>query len=112
MAHTEFLRWPAVDRAKAIAFFYEKSARCVMCGTAQWEWDENPNAYQATTEFCPGCYRKDAANDSDEPLPAGASITLISTESPQWQRMLDENEAEFRAEQAARVRARKGLSDG
>jgi hypothetical protein len=57
------------DRAKALAFVMEKAERCVMCGTATWEWDEkqggNRRAYEPVEHFCPGCHMKAGAASTD-----------------------------------------------
>lgn len=45
-----------------LAFASVKAEHCVMCGTAQWEWDPKQGgsrrAYEAVEVFCPGCYAK------------------------------------------------------
>lgn len=67
--HSEFLKWDPVDKAKLVAFMAEKAARCIMCGTADWEWDPkaggNRRAYEPVEKYCPGCYMKAAARSSD-----------------------------------------------
>lgn len=63
--HSEFLNWSDQDKGKALAWMVEDRQRCDMCGTAQWEWEENRHAYHAREEICPGCERKEYAN-SDE----------------------------------------------
>lgn len=69
IAHSVFLQWEPADRAKALAFFLEKSSRCQMCGTADWEWDEkqggNRRAYEPVERFCPGCHIKLSAATHD-----------------------------------------------
>jgi len=84
-----------------------------MCGTADWEWKDNPDAYQADRSFCQGCYRKDAASDVGEgqSLPAGTSVVLIPTGTPQWQAALDAQEAAYIAEREARRAARQQGDD-
>ena len=109
--HSQFLSWSPRDRAKAIAFTLEKSARCAMCGTAEWEWDANRDAYQAVTERCEGCYRKDAVMSVDEgapPLPAGTRAVLIPTTSKQWRDLLDRQVEEYRAEVERRRAEQEG----
>ena len=67
--HSEFLHWDPVDRAKVLAFLSVKAEHCVMCGTAQWEWDPkqggNRYAYEAVEVFCPGCYAKASMRQLD-----------------------------------------------
>ena len=76
--HSEFLRWEPEDRAKVIAFHLESSARCDMCGTAPWEWEENPFAYEPVDEFCKGCYMKSVFSDQEGKTGlAGTNIKLI-----------------------------------
>lgn len=61
------LRWSAVDRAKARAFYREKNAHCTMCGTAGWEWDPRQGgerrAYEAVESYCPGCHALEHARE-------------------------------------------------
>jgi hypothetical protein len=67
--HSEYLAWDPVDKAKLVAYMVEKGSRCIMCGTADWEWDPkrggNRRAYETVEKFCPGCYAKAAARTSD-----------------------------------------------
>jgi hypothetical protein len=60
--HSQYLQWDPTDRAKAMAFAAVKAEHCVMCGTAEWEWDPKQGgkrrAYEAVEKFCPGCYAK------------------------------------------------------
>jgi hypothetical protein len=76
------MRWTEVDRAKAIAFTLEKAERCVMCGTAEWEWDPerggHKHAYEAVTKFCMGCYMK-AVLSRDDDQSDGQTIELLPT---------------------------------
>jgi len=67
------------DRAKLVAYLMDKGATCTQCGTAPWEWEADPGAYEAALHDCMGCkvketFRSHMAND----LPAGQSVTLIS----------------------------------
>lgn len=78
LPHSQFLEWEPEDRAKALAFILEKGERCVMCGTAEWEWKENRFAYEAVGRHCPGCYTTDVANEGSERLP-GVRIELRPT---------------------------------
>jgi hypothetical protein len=76
LPHSEFLHWDPVDRAKAISFVVEKAERCVMCGTAQWEWDADRFAYEPVEKRCPGCYAKDVVAEDSGRNP-GVSIELL-----------------------------------
>lgn len=78
--HSEFLSWDAEDRSKAMAFISVKNEHCQLCGTAQYEWDENRRAYEPVESFCMGCYLKAGAEEGETYLP-GSSITLIDTNS-------------------------------
>lgn len=75
--HSEFLDWDPVDRAKALAFALEASERCTLCGTAPWEWEENPHAYDAGEKFCKGCYIKQTTSDSSDSRTPGTTVTLF-----------------------------------
>lgn len=74
ISHTEFLSWSAEDRAKTLAYILEEAERCTLCGTAPWEWEENPFAYEPTEKFCKGCYQKEVSSHGDQ-LP-GTTIEL------------------------------------
>lgn len=80
--HSRFLDWSPDDRSKALAFSLEKSERCSMCGTAEWEWDPaqggSRRAYEPSQEFCQGCYLKEVAGEGADRMP-GTTITLIPT---------------------------------
>jgi hypothetical protein len=56
----------------------EKSLACSMCGTAEWQWEADSDAYAAMLQVCPGCQRKDWAREEQEgKLPAGSSFVLV-----------------------------------
>jgi hypothetical protein len=80
--HSEFLDWEPDDRAKALAFVIEKSARCDMCGTAQWEWDKDPFAYEPVEKMCKGCYLKHMAQEGSGAMP-GTTVSLEPTRGVQ-----------------------------
>lgn len=76
MPHSRFLdEWNEDDKAKVLAYMYEESLRCDMCGTSSWEWEDNPHAYTPVDKFCKGCYIKSAASDEKDVLP-GTTVTL------------------------------------
>ena len=72
------MHWDPVDKAKAIAFVLEKALRCVMCGSAQWEWDEDRFAYEPVEHRCPGCYAKEMIAEGSGRNP-GVTIELLPT---------------------------------
>lgn len=74
--HSVFLDWDPVDRAKALAWQLEVGERCSLCGTAQWEWDENPNAYTPEEHMCMGCYRKQSYTNSLDGSQPGIRVEL------------------------------------
>ncbi len=77
--HSQFLSWEPEDRAKVLAFALEKGSRCQMCGTADWEWQENRFAYTPVEDFCQGCYQKSVFQDTQsKPLP-GTNVKLVPT---------------------------------
>lgn len=76
MPHSALLEWNEEDRAKLAAYLLESNARCQMCGTADWEWEEDRNAYEPVTHQCWGCYMKDGATDNQNALP-GSTIILV-----------------------------------
>lgn len=76
ISHGEFLAWSGEDRAKTLAYALEQASRCQLCGTAQWEWDENRFAYEAEEQFCQGCYMKHVASEGNNNLP-GTTVELV-----------------------------------
>lgn len=73
--HSEFLSWDPDDQAKTIAYISESSLSCTMCGTAGWEWEENPHAYATEESWCRGCYLKSIASEDAGKLP-GTTVVL------------------------------------
>lgn len=67
----------------------EKNARCVMCGTAPWEWDPDQGghrfAYEAVESTCQGCLRKAAASEAAGSSP-GVNVILIPTNTVEYAR--------------------------
>ena len=78
--HSVYLdTWSPEDRAKVAAYVLEKGTRCVSCGTAPWEWEENRFAYTPIEELCKGCYQKSVfAEENNRSLP-GTQIRLMPT---------------------------------
>lgn len=77
--HSTFLAWDPDDRAKALAFVMEKSLRCQMCGTAEWEWEEDRAAYTPVERMCWGCYHREGTRkDSKNELP-GVTVVMVPT---------------------------------
>lgn len=76
LPHSALLEWSEEDRAKLVAYLVESAARCQMCGTASWEWEDDPFAYEAGTELCRGCMIKDTAMQ-DSPGGAGTRVVLV-----------------------------------
>lgn len=77
--HSEFLEWDPEDRAKTLAFSLESAARCQMCGTADWEWENNKFAFTAVEEFCRGCYQKSVFSDQQGSSLPGTNVKLVPT---------------------------------
>jgi hypothetical protein len=77
------MKWSDEDRGKAMAFLVEEGLRCQMCGTAPWEWDLNPFAYEPASHFCRGCYLKDTHSKDGNTL-EGTTTTLVPSDSISW----------------------------
>jgi len=77
--HSVFLEWDPEDRAKILAYAIEQSSRCVSCGTASWEWEENRFAYTAVDEHCSGCYQRAVYQESMGSSMPGTSVKLVPT---------------------------------
>jgi hypothetical protein len=69
------MEWDAEDRAKALAFIFEKADRCQMCGTSPWEWEENKYAYEPVLRTCMGCYYKEISRE-DQDIGPGVRVML------------------------------------
>lgn len=78
--HSEFLNWSSQDRAKTVAYIMEYGLVCSMCGTAEWEWEENPHAYSAEEEWCKGCYTKSVASEDAGKMPGTTVVLKPSSE--------------------------------
>jgi hypothetical protein len=77
--HSVFLEWEPEDRAKTMAFVMEQAGRCVHCGTAGWEWEENKFAYTPIDEFCRGCYMRSKFSDTESRSLPGTNVKLVPT---------------------------------
>lgn len=55
IALSDFLQWQEDDQQAALAWQADQSERCSHCGTAEWEWVEDPNAYATEVRVCRGC---------------------------------------------------------
>ena len=86
LPHSALYEWDPEDRAKLHAYLLEDSLRCTMCGTAQWEWDENRRAYHPVERFCPGCYAKAMQAEDNDSL-KGTTVELVPN-TPELQEKL------------------------
>ena len=103
-----FLRdWPPEDRAKVSAVALERAERCQMCGTAAWEWAEDPWAYDPVHHTCLGCQRKEILSADDTPMPKGTTVRLV----PKGVAARLALEAERRAEAGESNRPRRRRSE-
>ena len=93
------MEWPEEDRAKALAFAIEKNNKCGLCGTAEWEWEEDKRAYTPVESLCMGCYLKSQLEDESGHQP-GTTIKLIPTHST-------ENEKRLLSQKRAYLRSRE-----
>lgn len=76
--YEEYLaRWSAEDRAKVAAVALERGEKCTRCGTREWEWHEDPNAYEPIYWTCMGCQKRELLEKSDEKTAPGTSIRLV-----------------------------------
>lgn len=49
-----------------------------MCGTYEWEWEEDRFAYEPATKLCKGCQLLDVAREDNKPSP-GMRMILLPT---------------------------------
>lgn len=78
--HSTFKAWDPVDQAKVLAYLLEKGQTCELCGTAEWEWEENKRAYTPVEHFCMGCYLKAQLGEEAGSMP-GTTVKLVSSSS-------------------------------
>lgn len=62
--------------------------RCDLCGTAEWEWEEDKRAYAPTEQFCMGCYMKTVYGDGGGGNTPGTTIRLVPTNTIEHARIL------------------------
>lgn len=55
---SKFLQWSPDDQQAALAWQADQDERCPHCGTADWEWEENRDAYSTEVRVCRGCHRR------------------------------------------------------
>lgn len=72
------MSWAPEDQAKAMAYRIEDGTRCQMCGTSDWEWDDNKFAYEPVSHFCRGCYLKDTHQKDGQTLEGTTTVLLPS----------------------------------
>jgi hypothetical protein len=102
------LQWDPEDKAKVIAYMLENALRCSMCGTAEWEWEENRFAYTPVDKFCRGCYQKSVFGDQEGGSLPGTNVTLVATT-----KMLSaQSKVKAMKAERARRRARQEAEDG
>jgi hypothetical protein len=77
-----FLAWSVDDQQAALVWQSEESLKCPNCGTAEWQWEQDPNFAQAEARVCMGCQRvgteRKAYEKSAEHMP-GLQIRLVPT---------------------------------
>lgn len=74
--HSEFMEWDSTDRSKVLAWRIEEGMKCGMCGTAEWEWEQDKFAYHPVNKMCRGCYLKDIASETEQNVP-GTTVVLV-----------------------------------
>lgn len=56
----------------------ERSERCQSCGTAEWEWEQDRNAYTPIIHQCFGCMLREIMMDDPNPKAKGTTIRLVT----------------------------------
>jgi hypothetical protein len=56
--------WLPEDREAALVWQQMDRMKCSRCGTWDWEWDENPQAWTPDLWTCPGCKGIDLTHES------------------------------------------------
>lgn len=68
--------WEPEDRSKNLAYSLEKALLCSRCGTAEWETDQDPYAYEAVVEYCRVCHLRDVAQEQNKDQ-TGSGQTIV-----------------------------------
>jgi len=55
----------------------ERAQRCTMCGTASYEWQEDPFSYTPVFHTCVGCQKKELLSEDDTPRVKGTTVRLV-----------------------------------
>ena len=80
---SRFLRWHPDDQQAALAWQADQAQRCPSCGTADWEWEEDPLAYRTDVWVCRGCnmrgHEERAQRKTAEHMP-GLVVRLVPRE--------------------------------
>jgi len=83
MPHSALLEWSGEDRAKLAAYLLENGSRCQLCGTSDWEWEQDRHAYEPVVKQCWGCYTKDRATDENDRLPGSTMVLMPAYQAEQ-----------------------------
>ena len=73
---SSFLSWTVDDQDAALWWQAELNLRCRNCGTAEWEWEQDPYAYGVVQKVCKGCAMTQAAQRQAEEKTAGMKFSL------------------------------------
>lgn len=77
LPHSTLLNWSETDRTKLLAYLIDEASRCASCGTSDWEFDQDPNAYYPGIRMCRGCALVEMRREDVRDTP-GATIVLLS----------------------------------
>ena len=72
-----FKRWHPDDQDKVLVYLHDKAMRCGTCGTRKEDWADDPDAFIADVEICPGCERIEEEYDNDIAKRKGAKVGLL-----------------------------------
>lgn len=94
------------------AVLLERSDRCSTCGSAAWEWLEDPEAWTAVEEVCMGCAMRDRLRESRDMERKGGQTARVPGASIRLVRsVVATARASMKAERpkSARERARESV---
>jgi hypothetical protein len=81
---SEFLNWHPDDQQAALAWQSDEAQRCPHCGTAEWEWEADRDAYTPEVRVCRGCHRRQAEEKNTRDLAqqmGGVYVRLVPREA-------------------------------
>jgi len=76
-----FLRWPRASQDAALQWAAYEGRRCRSCGTHPEEWADDPLAFHAHLDQCPGCREQQRLAEAPE-AKQGRGVRAVMATGP------------------------------